>query len=203
MHPEFTSRASYGTTKYCNSFIYGTSCTNKNCLYLHTEANPSDCFSRDKMTPNDEHFYKLTHPGNGSVWDPVHHCFVYRRRIRPQNTEKNGQGLPPPPPILQPPNEQLPPLRLHPAKWIPCNKPTELVFEFGLPQTSTDLQFDSRNSNLSPQRPSLHPSTTLLPTIDPESITFGFPEVITPPSSCCQPIGLEIDLDDLFRTVRK
>ena len=155
------------------------------------------------MTPNDEHFYKLTHPGNGSVWDPVHHCFVYRRRIRPQNTEKNGQGLPPPPPILQPPNEQLPPLRLHPAKWIPCNKPTELVFEFGLPQTSTDLQFDSRNSNLSPQRPSLHPSTTLLPTIDPESITFGFPEVITPPSSCCQPIGLEIDLDDLFRTVRK
>ena len=155
------------------------------------------------MTPSDEHFYKLTHPGNGSVWDPVHHCFVYRRRVRKQDTEQNESCLPPPPSILLPPKEKQPSLHLYPRKWKPCTTSTELVFEFGFPQTSADLQSDNRDSNPSQKQSPLHSSNTLLPPVDPDSISFGFPEVICTSSSHRHPIGLEIDLDDLFRTARK
>jgi hypothetical protein len=34
--------ACYGTNKYCNSFLKGLECNNKDCFYLHEEANKND-----------------------------------------------------------------------------------------------------------------------------------------------------------------
>ena len=34
--------ACYGTNKYCNSFLKGLECNNKDCFYLHEEANEND-----------------------------------------------------------------------------------------------------------------------------------------------------------------
>lgn len=38
-------KASFGTTKYCSSFIKGTKCLNKNCLYLHEEGTNENSFT--------------------------------------------------------------------------------------------------------------------------------------------------------------
>lgn len=65
--PFLTRRASFGTTKYCNSFINGVPCENKDCLYLHTEAPPEDCFLREEMTNGDSKFFQRTHPAYGSL----------------------------------------------------------------------------------------------------------------------------------------
>lgn len=35
-------RATYGSTKFCVFYLKGKECTNKECLYLHTEANDCD-----------------------------------------------------------------------------------------------------------------------------------------------------------------
>jgi len=39
-------KASFGMTKYCNYFSKGLTCPNKECLYLHTEANEIDCYNK-------------------------------------------------------------------------------------------------------------------------------------------------------------
>ncbi len=83
-------RASFGTTKYCNSFIRGATCMNAECLYLHHKAPAEDCFLRDEMTAGDSTFYKRTHPGFGSYWDSRHGLFVYHRR----NAMRSGSELP-------------------------------------------------------------------------------------------------------------
>ena len=84
------TRASFGTTKYCNSFIKGVECTNPECLYLHKEAPKRDCFLRDEMTIGDYSFYKATHPGHGSYWDRQQHLFLYYRR----SVHRSGYKLP-------------------------------------------------------------------------------------------------------------
>lgn len=86
----FDPRASFGTTKYCNSFIHNTPCTNQDCLYLHHKAPPEDCFLREEMTAGDRAFYKRTHPGFGSFWDSRRGVFVYHRR----NALRSGDKLP-------------------------------------------------------------------------------------------------------------
>ena len=49
-------KASYGTTKYCSNFLYGTKCTNKDCLYLHSCANDNDIINRDDLNSNKKIF---------------------------------------------------------------------------------------------------------------------------------------------------
>ena len=49
-------KASYGTTKYCSNFLYGTVCMNKDCLYLHSLANDNDIINRDEMNSNKQIF---------------------------------------------------------------------------------------------------------------------------------------------------
>ena len=38
--------ACYGTNKYCNSFLKGIECTNKDCFYLHVAADPNDIINK-------------------------------------------------------------------------------------------------------------------------------------------------------------
>ena len=39
--------ASYGTTRYCDSFLRGMKCDQQNCHNLHEWGGESDCFSKD------------------------------------------------------------------------------------------------------------------------------------------------------------
>lgn len=43
-------RASYGTAKYCISFLRNATCTNNNCLDAHEWGEPDDCFTREDLT---------------------------------------------------------------------------------------------------------------------------------------------------------
>mmetsp|Transcript_3153 Transcript_3153/g.9000 ORF Transcript_3153/g.9000 Transcript_3153/m.9000 type:complete len:448 (-) Transcript_3153:3154-4497(-) len=42
-------RASFGTTKYCNQFLNGRSCPNRDCLYLHEMGDAEDRFTKDEI----------------------------------------------------------------------------------------------------------------------------------------------------------
>lgn len=43
-------RASYGTTKYCMSFLRGVACTNQGCLALHEWGEEKDCFTKEDLS---------------------------------------------------------------------------------------------------------------------------------------------------------
>ena len=43
-------RASYGTTKYCMSFLRGVNCTDHNCMNLHEWGDEKDCFTKEDLT---------------------------------------------------------------------------------------------------------------------------------------------------------
>ena len=45
-------RASFGTTKYCQFYLKGMECTNKDCVYLHKKARPEDIINRDELNSN-------------------------------------------------------------------------------------------------------------------------------------------------------
>jgi CCR4-NOT transcription complex subunit 4 len=49
-------RASFGTTKYCSSFLKNLTCFNKDCLYLHENAEEADILERDEMATHKEIF---------------------------------------------------------------------------------------------------------------------------------------------------
>lgn len=42
-------RASFGTTKYCNNFIRGVSCSNPDCVYLHDLGDDDDRFTKEEI----------------------------------------------------------------------------------------------------------------------------------------------------------
>ncbi|CAM9874868.1 unnamed protein product, partial [Scytosiphon promiscuus] len=44
-----TIRASFGTTKYCNSFLRNLPCNNPDCLYLHELGDEGDRFTKDEV----------------------------------------------------------------------------------------------------------------------------------------------------------
>lgn len=43
-------RGSYGTTKYCMSFLRGVSCQDHSCMNLHEWGDESDCFTKEDLT---------------------------------------------------------------------------------------------------------------------------------------------------------
>lgn len=45
-------KATFGTSKYCNSFIKGQRCLNSDCLYLHEEGSQVDTFTREDIQHN-------------------------------------------------------------------------------------------------------------------------------------------------------
>ncbi len=42
-------RASYGTTKYCISFLRSVPCMNQGCLDLHEWGDEKDCFTKEDL----------------------------------------------------------------------------------------------------------------------------------------------------------
>jgi CCR4-NOT transcription complex subunit 4 len=42
-------RASYGTAKYCMSFLRSVTCSNANCLDTHEWGESDDCFTREEL----------------------------------------------------------------------------------------------------------------------------------------------------------
>ncbi len=42
-------KANYGTSKYCNAFVNNKTCSNHECLYLHSLGNPDDCYTKDEI----------------------------------------------------------------------------------------------------------------------------------------------------------
>ncbi|EKM55967.1 uncharacterized protein PHACADRAFT_122027 [Phanerochaete carnosa HHB-10118-sp] len=43
-------RASYGTTKYCMTFLRGASCPDHSCMSLHEWGDENDCFTKEDLT---------------------------------------------------------------------------------------------------------------------------------------------------------
>ena len=55
-------KASYGTSKYCSSFLSGHTCTNSECMYLHSKGDDADSFSTEEISSNSPRFVNLTRP---------------------------------------------------------------------------------------------------------------------------------------------
>ena len=43
-------RASYGTTKYCMTFLRGQTCSDHGCMSLHEWGEEKDCFTKEDLT---------------------------------------------------------------------------------------------------------------------------------------------------------
>lgn len=43
-------RASFGTTKYCMTFLRGVTCNDHNCMNLHEWGDEKDCFTKEDLT---------------------------------------------------------------------------------------------------------------------------------------------------------
>jgi hypothetical protein len=43
-------RASYGTTKYCMTFLRGLICGDHGCMNLHEWGDEKDCFTKEDLT---------------------------------------------------------------------------------------------------------------------------------------------------------
>eukprot|EP00916_Digyalum_oweni_P005242 GHVL01009203.1.p1 GENE.GHVL01009203.1~~GHVL01009203.1.p1 ORF type:complete len:594 (-),score=72.10 GHVL01009203.1:253-2034(-) len=63
-------RASFGTTKYCASYLRGNICTAIGCLYLHSPGKQSDSFTKEAMVDAKHQFLDLTTPSRYFAnWD--------------------------------------------------------------------------------------------------------------------------------------
>jgi hypothetical protein len=45
-------RASFGTSKFCQFFLNGQKCTNKDCLYLHEIRSDLEAYTKEDMANN-------------------------------------------------------------------------------------------------------------------------------------------------------
>jgi CCR4-NOT transcription complex subunit 4 len=45
-------RASFGTSKFCQFFMSGQKCTNKDCLYLHEIRTDMEAYTKEDMQNN-------------------------------------------------------------------------------------------------------------------------------------------------------
>mmetsp|Transcript_22249 Transcript_22249/g.35779 ORF Transcript_22249/g.35779 Transcript_22249/m.35779 type:complete len:722 (-) Transcript_22249:131-2296(-) len=63
-------KASYGTTKYCNSFLRGVSCNNPDCLYLHKLGDVASSFTKEEMASGNGSFQDMTQVTNESLQTP-------------------------------------------------------------------------------------------------------------------------------------
>ncbi|KAF5092927.1 hypothetical protein D0Z03_002631 [Geotrichum reessii] len=43
-------RATYGTTKYCSSYLRGQQCQNSNCMFLHEPGEEADSYTRQDLS---------------------------------------------------------------------------------------------------------------------------------------------------------
>ena len=52
MYNERLIRASFGTSKFCQFFLSGQKCTNKDCLYLHELRSDLEAYTKEDMQNN-------------------------------------------------------------------------------------------------------------------------------------------------------
>lgn len=52
MYNERLIRASFGTSKFCQFFLSGQKCTNKECLYLHELRSDLEAYTKEDMQNN-------------------------------------------------------------------------------------------------------------------------------------------------------
>ena len=52
IHEERMIRASFGTSKFCQFFLSGQKCTNKDCLYLHELKSDLEAYTKEDMQNN-------------------------------------------------------------------------------------------------------------------------------------------------------
>ena len=52
MYNDRLIRASFGTSKFCQFFLSGQKCTNKECLYLHELRSDLEAYTKEDMTNN-------------------------------------------------------------------------------------------------------------------------------------------------------
>jgi hypothetical protein len=62
-------KASFGTSKYCASFLSGQQCTKADCMYLHQEGAPGDSFSTEDIQTNSPKFVAMTRPRRPPDYD--------------------------------------------------------------------------------------------------------------------------------------
>ena len=55
-------KASFGTSKYCSSYLSGQKCGNPNCMYLHYTGDSEDSFAMEEIQQNSPRFTELTRP---------------------------------------------------------------------------------------------------------------------------------------------
>jgi len=65
-----TLKASFGTTKYCNSFLRANACGNPDCLYLHDMGDGTDSFTKEEMNIHMGRFQTQINPGRGGIGRP-------------------------------------------------------------------------------------------------------------------------------------
>ena len=160
---------------------------NNDCLYLHEKADPSDCFPRRRMTICDKEFYQKTHPGHGSVWDPVQRLFVYQRHGSSRYAGSHNE-LPPAHGTNDEKQETMDCLRLYPEGFRESPSANSAMYQFGLKK-----RFDGSDSAL--------PCKMKTPITEDTDILFQWPRVV-PVSQVHseEPPGQNVDLDELFGT---
>ena len=80
-------KASFGTSKYCSSFLCGQKCTKTDCMYLHYIGAPEDSFSTEEIQKNSQRFLEMTRPARPddyeeyAFFDSVKTIFPPRRNL--------------------------------------------------------------------------------------------------------------------------
>ncbi|KAG5518419.1 hypothetical protein PMAC_002813 [Pneumocystis sp. 'macacae'] len=93
-------RASYGTTKYCSTYLRNQPCPNPNCMYLHEPGEDADSFTREDLStfqyttksaqltsPKDTNTSVSTHSSKVTDTIPSNELFT--------SNENEGSALPP------------------------------------------------------------------------------------------------------------
>lgn len=62
-------KASFGTSKYCSSFLSGQKCNKPDCMYLHHIGDPEDSFGTDEIQQNSQRFIDMTRPLRSDNYD--------------------------------------------------------------------------------------------------------------------------------------
>lgn len=62
-------KASFGTSKYCSSFLCGQKCSKPDCMYLHYIGKEEDSFSTEEIQQNSARFVKMTRPQRPPDYD--------------------------------------------------------------------------------------------------------------------------------------
>ncbi|XP_049850725.1 uncharacterized protein LOC126323770 [Schistocerca gregaria] len=81
-------RASFGTTKYCSYFLRNKTCTNSDCMYLHSMSEKEDNFTKEDMQVG-KHLLRVP-------------SFVPLSQTDPGYVQSIRSGFPPPRAVVQP-----------------------------------------------------------------------------------------------------